>query len=439
MSSCNNKLDVTPIQEIDETNALTTSPAVIAALTGAYDGLQSDDTYAGAISYTADLVGDDREVVFAGTFSSLDELWRKTIATTNTQVRDTWLGCYDVINRVNNVLEALPIVVEDERARVEGEALFIRAAMHFELVRLFAKSWNDGNPAQNPGVPIILTATHVPLDETDYPARATVAEVYAQVISDLTKAESLLEDASGGSTLANKQVVTAMLSRVYLMQGNYTAARDAANAVIESEAYTLLSDFTEAFNNYEIFGGTPTAENIFSIKVTNQDGVNGLNTFFVSSGYGGRGDIRVQQKHLQLYEENDVRGTFFYTSSNRVFTEKYTDQYGNVPIIRFAEMYLTRAEANFRLGESVGAAPVDDINVIRERAGLNPLATVNLSQILKERKLELAFEGHLLHDLKRTEQSVGDLPFNANELVLPIPQRERDTNKNLTQNPGYAQ
>lgn len=100
-------------------------------------------------------------------------------------------------------------------------------------------------------------------------------------------------------------------------------------------------------------------------------------------------------------------------------------------------MYLTRAESNFRLGTSVGATPLADINLIRTRAKLPAATTVTLASILKERHLELAFEGHMLHDLKRNKANVGSLPYNSPKLILPIPQREIDVNPKLVQNEGY--
>ena len=108
-------------------------------------------------------------------------------------------------------------------------------------------------------------------------------------------------------------------------------------------------------------------------------------------------------------------------------------------ILRLAEMYLIRAESNFRLGTTTGDIPLKDINRIRARAGLSPLttATLDLAAILKERKLELAFEGHLLHDIKRLQGNVGSLPWNSPKLVFPIPERETIANPNLVQNEGY--
>jgi starch-binding outer membrane protein, SusD/RagB family len=100
-------------------------------------------------------------------------------------------------------------------------------------------------------------------------------------------------------------------------------------------------------------------------------------------------------------------------------------------------MYLTRAEANFRSGTSVGASPLQDVNTIRNRVGLAPLSVVTLDDILRERSLELAFEGHSLIESKRLKKSVGSLPWNSPKLIMPIPQREMDVNKNLVQNEGY--
>jgi starch-binding outer membrane protein, SusD/RagB family len=218
-----------------------------------------------------------------------------------------------------------------------------------------------------------------------------------------------------------------------MMQQNYPAAAAAANRVIESGEFELVANYASAFNN-----GSNTSEDIFAMQVTSQDGVNEMNTFFGAAEFAGRGDIIIEDAHLALYEEGDKRFNLFYEDESGVMrTGKWINQFGNVNIVRLAEMYLTRAEANFRAGTAVGDTPVNDINVIRERAGLNPLAAVTIADIMLERRRELAFEGHLIHDIKRTRANVGNLPFNSPKLVFPIPQRETDVNPNLVQNAGY--
>ena len=428
MTGCDSRLDVQPTQSIDESTALSTSQDIEVTLTGAYDGLSSVNLYGGAIQYSGDLLGDDAEVRFAGTFVTLDELWRKTFTTTNTQTQNTWLQAYATINRVNNVLSALDKVEASRKGTVEGQARFIRGLMYFDLVRLWGKAWGDGDNNANLGVPLVTTPTRAVSAEDNRP-RATVAAVYAQVIEDLTKASTLIED--GDAPFATTSAAHAILARVYLQQSNFAAARDEANKVIAA-GFTLAPSFEEVFDD-----ASNEDELIFKIIISDQDGINDLNTYYAPSTYQGRGDIRVQNKHLALYGAGDTRGTFFVKASNNTFTAKFLDQYGDVPVVRLAEMYLIRAEANQRLGTAIGGTPLNDINTLRRRAGATPLTTVNLDAILTERKLELAFEGQQVFDAKRLKRNIGAIAFNDNKLLIPIPQREIDTNKSLVQNAGY--
>lgn len=447
LASCADKLDVQPFQSIDAANALTTSNDMLGALSGVYDGTSSVNVYGGAFQYIPDLLGDNGEIRFAGTFAGQNEIFNKAIATNNTQAAATWNSSYNAINRANNVLANLTKVVEGSRNRVEGEARVLRAMVYFELVRLYAKTWGDGAPESTPGVPLVLTPTKI-VDPTpaDIAAlavsRNTVAQVYAQVIDDLTKAEALLP--ATNNYFASKALAAGMLSRVYLMQQNYVGARDAANRVIAADIYPLMGDWTSLYNNFLNTGSSQNPpEYIFMVRVTEQDGLSDLNTFYGLTlgdvpNTAGRNDILILNRHLQQYEAGDVRGTFFIREGRGVSTLKFVDRYANVPVMRLAEMILTRAECNFRLRTAVGDTPENDINLIRERVGLPPLQTLTLDAILKERKLELAFEGHSLHDLKRTRRAVSTtLPWNSPRLILPIPQRERDANPNLTQNEGY--
>ena len=175
------------------------------------------------------------------------------------------------------------------------------------------------------------------------------------------------------------------------------------------------------------------------MQVTSQSGENDLITFYADEAQGGRGgDITLTEDFLGLFEPDDVRGSFYYYNYyDDVLTSKYTNQYGNIHVIRLAEMYLIRAEANYRLGTSLGATPLDDINTIRDRAKASALTTVTLDDILLERRRELAFEGFLIHDIKRTKGNVGSLNWNSDKLVFPIPLREMQVNNKLIQNPGY--
>jgi hypothetical protein len=435
IASCADNLEVAPVDTVNEKDALKTSADVEALVVGAYDAIGDGDLLGGNMLRDAELLADDGDLFWDGTFVAPGEIWTKDMQITNDQAENTWLDGYRTINTCNLVLANLNLVVDAKKQTVEGDAKFVRGLMYFELVKLYAKTWTDGNPASNPGLPLILAPTTVAgLEDSKKVTRASVQAVYQQIINDLTDAEGLLPDDNG--FFANTYVASAMLSRVYLMQNDYADAAAAANRVIQSGSFALLSDYADNFNKTSAgAGSTTSSEDVFSIQVTDQDGVNNMNTFFASSDFSGRGDIYIEPAHFNRYESGDLRLDLFYDDER---TGKWNNQFGNVNIVRLAEMYLTRAEANFREGTSIGSTALDDINRIRNRAGLSDLGALTIDDILNERLLELAFEGHLLHDLKRTQRSVGALSFDADELVFPIPQRERIINPGLTQNPGYG-
>lgn len=440
LAGCSSKLDVQPVDDVSNITALATSADVEAVLIGAYDGLGSPSLYGGNLLRDGELLGDNGEVLWQGTFTDVRQVYRRNITTDNATVASTWLEAYRTINICNTVLDNLTKVDAARRTSVEGQAKFIRGSLYFELVRFYAKTWGDGDNNANLGVPIVLKSTTT-IDASANVPRSPVATVYTQVIQDLTDAESKLPATNG--FYATKGAAAAQLSRVYLQKQDYPNAGAAANRVISGGKYKLAPTVDQAFDLRTFINGSDTDETIFAIQVTDQDGVNNLNTFYTSAEYGGRGsDITITNKHLALYDAADQRGALFYQDENDyVRTAKFVNKYGNVQIFRLAEMYLTRAEANIRLGTTTGATPLVDVNVIRTRAGLSALTTVDQAAVLRERRLELAFEGTLIHDLKRTRASTQYastvFAWNAPRLIYPIPLREIQANPALVQNTGY--
>lgn len=441
LAGCEKKLDISPYQSIADDKALLNESDVQVTLVGCYDGIQSAAAYGGDILVLNDLIGNTADINFTGTFAGLSDAYQTQMTADNSFARDTWIAAYNTINRCNNVLSAVDKVTSStaKKNSVEGQALFLRASMFFELVKLYAKAVGDGDYSANPGVPLILTPTGNVTD-ADYPARATVKAVYDKVIADLVKAESLLPTTNGN--YATKWAAAAQLSRVYLMVKDYAAARDAADRVIASSGKILNPDFTKLWFTFINNGGATPAEYLFSMKVTSQDGTNSQNTYFGRTigtipGTAGRSDCKIKAAHIAQYENGDVRKGFFVLNGGNYYTQKHLDRFGDVAVIRLAEMYLTRAEANLRLGTIVGATPLADLNRIRNRAGLPSLLLATLADITKERALELAFEGQKLIEAKRLQTPVGALAWNDPKLILPIPRREVDVNKNLVQNQGY--
>ena len=430
---CKKPLDVELTQSIDVSDALKTNGDVQGALVGAYSDMGAADLYGGRVYLNTELLGNTNEIRWTGTFQGLTQIFNKTIPVDNGFVTNTWLAGYRAINDANNVLSALGLVNANQANRVEGEAKFLRGTVYFDLVRLYGKAWNDGTPANNPGVSLILTPTNL-ITTANNVSRSSVAQIYDQVIKDLTVAEAKLP--AFNSIFATQNAASAMLARVYLQKGDYINALKASDKVIASNIQSLNTVYGDEFptnpNGPVALGNTK--EDIFMIQVNATQGVNDFHTFFSTTG---RSDIKITNNHLGLYEAGDKRFDLFYDVNGRIFTGKFENAYGNVHIIRLAEMYLIRGECNFRLGTTLGGPPEDDVNIIRNRAGLPSLLVVTLADILKERKLELAFEGFALHDAKRLQNNVGALPFNSTKLIYPIPDREIRVNSSLVQNAGY--
>lgn len=435
---CSKELDIKPTQSIDRTDVIASDENVKAALVGAYDALSKASFLGGDLQLYAELLAADGEITWAGTYTQPKEIYSRSILTNNSYVRDTWLQGYKIINICNNILAAIDVVNEKDRDQVKGEALFLRGLSYFEMVKLFAKPYSAGSASQNLGLQLVTTATTDSVTQANRVPRSTIEQTYAQILSDLKEAKSLLPlpEADDVTVYANAYTASAVLSRVYLQMGDFENARDEADAVISGDAYSLTPTYQQEFNNT-----ANSSEDIFAMQVSAQHDENDLHLFWSITDYGARaGDVDIEQKHLDLYAANDARLKLFYMDDDDIYRSgKWKLQYRNIPLIRLAEMYLTRAESNFRLSTNVGASPAEDINdVIRKRVGL-PATTITLDNILLERRLELAHEGQRIHDVKRLKQTVDGFAYDANKLVFPIPIREINAAGNgiLKQNDGY--
>ncbi len=428
LNSCQDLLELEPAQSLSNETALDNEEGVKQTLNGAYDLLSASSFIGGELMRNAELYGGEGEIVWVGTYTAPREIFLRDIIVNNADVEGLWDICYETMNTVNNVLNALDVVEEDKET-VQGEALAIRGWCLFELTRNFGQQYEPGMENTQLGVPIILTPTLNFGDNTDV-ARSTVEECYAQVIDDLTLAESLLPE--NNDEKINKHMASALLARVYLQKGDYAAARDAADRVISSNDYDLLANFADVFAQDD-----NTNEDIFSVQISEQDGNNAMNDYWTINDYGGRGDIEIEDAHYNLYDTADVRGDMFFEDAGIRYTSKFNNEFGNLTVIRLAEMYLIRAECNERLGTATGASPVDDYNAVHTRAGLEAAGSVSLDDILFERRLELAFEGLKIWDIKRLHEMIGTMNYNDPKLIYPVPQAEIDINPSLEQNPGY--
>ena len=382
----------------------------------------------------SELLAAGDEISWVGTYNQPREMYRQAILTNNSYVASTWARSYRTINVCNNILANISKVNAADQDRIKGEALFLRGLIYFQMVELFAKPYSAGNVGSNLGLQLITVPTvDGQITDANRVPRSSVQDTYTLILNDLNTAKPLLNEDLG--VYASKYAAAAILSRVYLQMENFAKARDEANYVIQNSGAALATTYDKAFNNSD-----PSSEDIFTLPVTAQDGTNDMWLFWSTSDYGARdGDVEIEDAHLDLYDLADARLALFWQSSGVTYSGKFRNQYKNLSQIRLAEMYLTRAECNFRLGTNLGATPAADISTIRDRAGLGAVGVVTLPDIILERHLELAHEGQRLHDVKRLRLTISGVPYNSNKIVFPIPLREINAigASILVQNDGY--
>lgn len=445
--ACNKKLDVQPQNSVTD---IENADDVKALLFGGYSLLQNASAFGEQYIFIADLLASEKQVDFVGTFTDYKDLSNKN-QTKETAIATTiWENSYLIIQNMNVVLDKLSLLDESERDAVAAEAKFMRGVAYFELINFFAKPYSAGNTATNDGVPIVLQPTYLYDPAKNKPARNPVEAVYQQVIADLTDAANGLDETAPNAR-ATKYSAEAFLARVYLNMGDYVNAATMANDVIENGGFSLTSTYNQAFNN-----PSNSQEDVFGIQNTSQSNAgttdNGIVTFYKfaydaeGNNAGGRGDAQVNLGYFNLFNDDpdDFRANYYaegYSISGvgGIYALKWSTFYRVVPVIRLAEMHLTRGEANLRKGGApIGdVKPVDDINAVRRRSNASELAGVNGKSFVDERFRELGFEGDRLWTVKRLKLNNGGYAYDDPKLVLPIPQREIDVNENLTQNEGY--
>jgi hypothetical protein len=465
LGSCQQTLDVLPRQSIDSATALTSEEALTAAVNGIYDALQSTELYGRDLLAIPEALGDNGRATNKSGRLLAEQQNRPGSHMLN------WRQAYFAINQTNLVLEAVPNVTLPEATRnsIEGQALFLRALLYFDLMKSYAYFPQALIPEYNRGgVPLQLKGV-LNLPQVENVSRASIDEVYAQIFTDLKAAITKLEGTavSRAPFYATKGAALALHSRVSLYTANWADAAQYATEALASN----VGRFQTTANYVAAWRAASHPESMFELNFqTNENiGVNlSLQTTYTtlvalnSTQTGGFGDLVPTASLLADLEAEksatgtvlDVRRQLYQLGTTgrgtaEIETTKFLGKNGvlnldNVPVIRISEMYLNRAEAYYQLNRAADA--LADLNVIRTRAGL-PAAPATLTgaalltEILKQRRVELAFEGHRFWDLKRYGREIvkqpANLPFNDFRVLAPIPNSDISNNPNLRQNFGY--
>lgn len=473
LGSCKKYLDRAPLDSINTANFFKTAEDAEAAINGAYQPLQWPKLYNIRI-WSTDIWAGNSVVGAGGGTDGIEtqDISNFVTATDNAAALDIWRGPAPGILRCNLVLKNVPGIDMDgtQKNRILGEAYFLRAHYYFILVRLFGD------------VPLITEP--VTAEDNLRPSRTPKEQVYNQIIDDLKKAIDLLPASYTGANIgrATKGAATGMLAKVYLTLGNYTEAVTYCKQVT-ALGYELNANYADNFN--------PATENskesLFEVQYygktsysfwDNENQASWASTFmgprnadFVGGGYGwnqpsdefvsqyepgdNRKDKTILYEGCPAFDGKDFKASYSTTGYNvrkflvpKSISPDYDTNPLNWPVLRYADVLLMEAEALCELNQLNEA--VVPLNEVRHRAGLDPQAVTTQAdlreKIRKERRIELAFEGHRWFDLIRYDNgqyaqqffhSIGKTNFAPKHLLLPIPQREIDANPNLTQNPGY--
>lgn len=453
LAGCESYLDVEPKSSLSEENLFTSETGYQQAITGIY-----------ALMASKDLYGDNLSMGFV---SALGQNYNQNNTSSplyNTSKYDfnsdevvnfgtvIWNKSYNLIAAANKIIEnanrQTGILTQAQSNRIKGEALALRAYLHFELLRLYGKSFT-----YNPNAIAIPYKTIV--NEKPTPP-STTKEILDYIIADLNSSADLLKNDTtvdysllSSHFTVNYFAVKGILARVYMYYGDAANANAAAKEVINSTHYTFVdpsrvsaqSIYRDRLFTSELVLGL-RAKDILdweqryfhdyqgnssnSLTRTETD----INSIYELSTGGGT-DIR--RLYLFEVEGTSIYPTKFWQTSNYTAKETRLDQI--VPLIRLSEMYYIAAETE--TSQTAGAVYLNaviaarSVNKVVNGAGITPAAY--RAEITKEYQKEFYGEGQLFYYYKRLNLST--IPFYANTLsgetyVIPVPDSEKEFNPN---------
>lgn len=486
-TSCNDFLDMKPTNSTDTKGSITTVVDAQVAENGLVRAMLSSSLYGRNMFLYGDAKGGDLTVVSNG--RGYDGLYTFSHTANSGSYSGFWSTGFSCIAQINNVLANIDLIEKagtlEDFSDIKAHMLSYRAMIYYDLVRIYGKDYSDGNPATNLGVPLVTTS----LESTDQPARATVADIYKQIVSDLTTAEAMFEDKDVQKGYMNYWANIALQARVAMSMQQYSSALSLCEKIMTDSGRDLYSNEKWADSWATSFG----SEYILEFFVNEKEADLGSSSLGMTlcreedydgdaSGYFVASDYWLDRMRE---DSKDVRwGVMDYDELSPSYDEDATlteDRYGscykylgglemkgdkgaasgtavNIKLIRLSEIYLIAAEAAYRTNAKGKA--VIYLNAIRKRApDLTPAteATISIDMILDEKSKEFFGEGLRYFDMIRCNKTIkfndiikggeGELPhpYRDSEInrsffrcILPISVDEMIVNSNLVQNDGYG-
>ena len=469
LSSCEKFLDLKPQSEGSADNFYRSATDIDQAVAGAYDALQTIGQYGQNFVYFMEVSSDNasQESVTntGGVYGDFD-LFR--VVSSNSVLDQTWQYCYSGIMRCNTILSRIDGITMDEtlKDRRKGEARFLRALTYFNIVRI----WGP--------VSLVTEEIENPYDAFAF-GRASVDEVYNQIILDLKEAVSALPDQWENKAdigRAHRIAAQTLLGKVYLTRKDYASARDILKQVIDYSGanpgkLSLMTSFADIFK----LANENNKESIFEIQFSKGgigEGSRFINLFSpanttqFTNGIGtALGDNEPTQNLADAFGTDLVRKTATIGSlaDGRMYAAKFVgqdtpyaanDAGNNFIVLRYADVLLMYAECLNEIAyDPAGSGDAwTCLNRVRARSGLDPYDVTGLADqqafrlaIENERRFELAFENHRWFDLVRTGRAVevmnasgGAFTVQPYQTIFPVPISQINTNPDkIKQNPDY--
>jgi starch-binding outer membrane protein, SusD/RagB family len=440
LNSCDNFVEVdVPKSQLTSDAVFEDAETANAVLAGLYTKLRMNGILAGSTTGLSSMLGLYTDEFNYYQSNSVSNLYNNSLTAGTPQVSDIWNQSYNQIYAANSIIEGIQkstAIMQDQKNQLMGEALFVRAMLHFTLTGIYGD------------IPYVTTTDYIINSEI---SKVPTGQIYKNALEDLTRAADLLTEKyiSNERIRPNRSAAIALLARLYLYMKMYPEASNAASSVINSPLYKKESSLDRIF----LKGSTET---IWQIMPGTAGGNTQEGDLYIFKA-GPPPIVGLREEFINAFEPGDKRKSMWTAMvTNGVQRWYYAYKYKQDQptansleysiVLRLAEQYLIRAEARAIQGDLTGAK--EDLNIIRYAAGLSDTAALSsediIDDILQQRRFELFTEfGQRFFDLKRFEKLDEVLApvkpgWDANDRLWPIPVLELNSNPNLNpQNQGY--
>lgn len=460
LASCNDWLDVQPRSQVEDTELYASERGFKEALAGVYSSMLSANTYAKELTYGfIGILGQEWDYYYSSQYNDA-ATYNYDAAYPTGFIRGIWTTNYAGIANANLLLANIDaragLFAQDNYEVIKGEALALRAFLHFDLLRCFGVSYSV-NP-QQPSIPYSTTLSY------RVAPQLTVSEATDTILQDVLAAEALLKEhdpivtgrkiteTTDNGYLYNRQLhlnyyaVKGLEARVRMWKGDYEGAEKAADEVISATAFqwTTIDALQKGFDR------CLAHEQLFALNNLTLTSSVAETYFSDNSPYS----FAVTRERLLDYFNNatqDYRYTFLFktgssTHANNRYITKYdepsnADEYysNKMPLMRLAEMYLIKSEALYRLGHTDSSlATLNEVRKARNLPVLAELPADFYTELIHAYRRELLGEGQLFFLYKRLNSTnilYSDVNAVADKVYtfpLPISETEsahRENNK----------